>query len=126
MRLDEAMRAAGAQPGAEPAGASCDYVRFASLPGVNFMVENAVVTRGDADAATPNVLGIAVGATLDAVRSAHPEGRVTPHKYVDGGHYITFLAPDQSRGIVLEEERGAVTRIRAGIVPAVEYVEGCG
>ena len=127
MSVDEASRAAGPHSGTgRPLEASCDYIRFPSLPGVDFMVEDAVITRGDADAGTPNALGIAVGATFESVRAAHPEGRVGPHKYVAGGHYITFVAPDQMRGIVVEAERGAVIRVRAGLEPAVEYVERCG
>jgi hypothetical protein len=127
MTVDEATRAAGPHSGTgRSLEASCDYIRFASLPGVNFMVENMLIARGDADSGTANSLGIGVGATFDSVKSAHPEGRVGPHKYVPDGHYITFVAPDQMRAIVAEEEHGVVTRIRAGLEPAVGYVEGCG
>ena len=53
--------------------------------------------------------------------------KVTPHKYEDG-HYLTVTptaAADKQFRIVFETARGRVTRYRAGLMPSVEYVEGC-
>ena len=104
---------------------SCDYIQFASLPGVRFMVERGVITRADAGPAIPNSFNISVGEKLETVTAAHPEARITPHKYDPAGHYLLFAAPGGSAGIVMEEKDGAIVSIRAGLEPAVEYVESC-
>ena len=51
---------------------------------------------------------------------------VEPHKYVDGGHYLVFVPGDPADHRVIFETDGAmVTSYRAGILPEVEWVEGC-
>jgi hypothetical protein len=52
---------------------------------------------------------------------------VSPHKYT-GGHYLTVTptAPgDSAYRMVFETDGRRVTQFRAGVRPAVEYVEGC-
>lgn len=56
-------------------------------------------------------------------------GQVTvqPHAYTDG-HYLVVTPPaaaDSSFRIVFETDGQKVLRYRSGLVPAVEYVEGC-
>lgn len=105
---------------------ACSMVRFAAAPGLRFMVENGVVTRADADAGIPNSLGVAVGDTLAQVKARAPALAVAPHEYVPDGHYLTISTGDGRAAIVMEEDGKAVTRIRAGLQPAVAYVETCG
>jgi hypothetical protein len=116
---------AGSEPSA-PAAPACSSVRFSALPGVRLMVENGIVTRADADAGTANSLGLKVGDTLAQAKAKYPQLEVGPHKYVPAGHYLTVKSPDGRAAIVMEEDGKAITRIRAGLQPAVAYVEGCG
>jgi hypothetical protein len=125
-RLSEVERQLGAK--AEPLGDSdpaCSSVRFRSLPGARLMVESGVVTRADADTGTPNSLGLAVGDTLERARKDHQGLEMGPHKYLPTGHYLTFPSPDGSAAIILEVDESVITKIRAGLQPAVGYVEVC-
>ena len=125
-KLDATEQLLGEQ--GKPLGANdpaCSSVRFDKLTGVRFMVENGVITRADADAGTPNELGLAVGETLEQARKKHPEIVIGPHKYVPEGHYLTARGPDAKSAIVMEEDGKRITKIRAGLEPAVSYVEGC-
>lgn len=113
---------------AQPLGENdpaCSMVRFKSLPGVRFMVEQGVITRADADTGTPNDTGIAVGDTLAQAKQKVPALQVGPHKYLEQGHYLTIRGAQPNTAIVMEEDGKAVTKIRAGVEPAVNYVEVC-
>ncbi len=126
MLLPQAEAAAGKASLPASFDPACSMVHFATLPGVRFMVESGTVTRADADPGIPNVLGLAVGDTLAQVRARYPDAQVALHKYVENGHTISFPSADGSAAIVLEEEGGRLTRLRAGRQPAVAYVETCG
>lgn len=104
---------------------ACHSVRFASLPGIRFMVENGIVTRADAEPGVANALGLTPGDTLATATERHPALRVGPHKYEPAGHYLTMTSPDGRSAIVMEEDGKAITKIRAGVLPSVNYVEGC-
>jgi len=126
MSLAQAEQAAGKAALPEPFDPACSMVRFASLPKLRFMVEQDVVTRADAEPGVENAVGIAVGDTLAQVRDKHPEAQVSTHKYDKNGHYVTFPTADGKAAIILEESGGKVTKVRAGLQPAVAYVETCG
>jgi hypothetical protein len=48
-----------------------------------------------------------------------------PADDVDDGHYRTVRSANKRYALVIETDGRFVTRLRAGMVPAVEYVEGC-
>lgn len=123
-QAEQAIEAKASLP--EPFDPACSMVRFPSLPRLRFMVENGSVTRADADAGVENVLGVAVGDTLEKVRGSHPQATVGPHKYDPNGRYLTFPSADGRAAIILEVVGGKVLKIRAGLQPAVAYVETCG
>jgi hypothetical protein len=104
---------------------ACHSVRFNQLPGVRFMVENGIITRADAGPGTPNELGLAAGDTLAQAKNKYPGIEVGPHKYLPAGHYLTIRGADAKSAIVMEEDGKRITAIRAGLEPAVAYVEGC-
>lgn len=108
-----------------PFDPACSMVRFPALPKLRFMVENGVVTRADAEAGIASAVG-AIGEPLAQVRAAHPEAEISPHKYDTQGHYLSFPSADGRSAIILEASGGKVTRMRAGLQPAVGYVETCG
>lgn len=108
-----------------PFDPACSMVRFSALPGVRFMVENGVVTRADAEAGIASAVG-AIGEPLEQVRAAHPEAEISPHKYDTNGHYLSFPGADGRTAIIMEASGGKVSKMRAGLQPAVGYVETCG
>lgn len=103
----------------------CDFIKFKRYPQIRFMVEDGIVTRGDAKTGVRNSAKVNVGMSLERVKVLHPGIRVEPHKYDDNGHYLILDSVDGSSAILFEEGGGKVTDIRAGRKPSVEYVEGC-
>jgi hypothetical protein len=70
-------------------------------------------------------LYVSVGDMLGDVTAKYPVAQVVPHKYDPAGRYVIFKSADKKAALVLEESGGKVTKIRAGLEPSVEYVEGC-
>jgi len=109
---------------------SCDFVHPKTGPAnVMFMVIDGRIARADVvrGATVGTITGMHTGETESAVRAAYPNARVQPHKYTDG-HYVVVIpgAPgDTLHRIVFETDGNKVTRMRGGLFPAVEYVEGC-
>jgi hypothetical protein len=73
--------------------------------------------------------GAKIGDTEARIKSLYPgKIQVTPHKYVQEGHYLTFVPSDradQNYRVVFETDGKQVTRFRSGKLPEVEFVEGC-
>lgn len=75
--------------------------------------------------------GIGIGSTKDEVLAAYGDQiEISPHHYTfeEGGEYLTFVPNDASDAdyrLVMETLNDEVTQIRAGLLPAVEWVEGC-
>lgn len=131
MTAAEADAALGNQLTTPATAEPCGYASSRKLPrGVRLMVVNGRIARVEVD--TGRV------ATSTGARIGDAESRVlqlyggnvttTPHKYVEGAHYLTVTpsAPaDSAHRIVFETKGSRVTRYRAGALPAVEWVEGC-
>jgi hypothetical protein len=91
------------------------------------------IARVDIDGGTiATVSGIRIGATEDEVKKAYSgDGKtgtlqVEPHKYVEGGHYITYDVDGPQGNLLLFETDGKkVTQFRSGQQEQVGYVEGC-
>lgn len=132
MSLAEARAALGDSLASAPRDGSCGFaVPLGAPPGVRFMVEAGRVVRVDVDSSgVRTAAGAEVGASEADARSRYPDGlRVQAHKYDPKGRYLIVLgsAPaDSSRRLIFETDGQRVVRYRAGITPAVEYVEGCG
>lgn len=113
----------------EPGG-NCAYVRPASAPpGVSFMVLGDTVARVDVDSTGVLTLeGRGVGDSEQQVLETY-RGRVKvePHKYTGPtGHYLVVTGQaDSLHRIIFETDGAHVLRYRAGILPAVAFVEGC-
>src|SRR6266850_7241499 len=114
--------------------AQCDWVYpavGAGIPdGVNVMVVNGKIARIDVDTGTVTTEdGARIGDTEDRVKSVYgDELQILPHKYIEGGHYMTVKGDSASAGkaIVFETDGKRVTMFRAGRIPEIEWVEGCG
>jgi len=113
---------------------ACDFVFpavGAGIPfGVNVMVVKGKIARIDVDTGTVTTEdGVKIGDTEDRVKSVYgDELQIQPHKYIEGGHYMTVKGDSASAGkaIVFETDGKRVTMFRAGRIPEVEWVEGCG
>jgi hypothetical protein len=103
----------------------CGYVTFKRYPNVAFMVEDGVITRADVSEEVPNTLGITVGTSFSDVKRKFPNVIVERHEYDPDGHYLILKSADKKKAIVMEESDGKVTRVRGGLIPSVQYVEGC-
>lgn len=111
--------------------AECTYVHPTNVPaGVMVMLAKGTVARVDVDSAgVISDAGIAVGDSASRVAAAYSSAvTTTPHKYVQGGQYLTVrpTAGDANLRMVFESEGGRITRFRSGRVPEVEFVERCG
>lgn len=125
--LVAAERALGEKLDGRRLNPDCDVVAFKAYPDVRFMVENGVITRADLqDLTLANSTGITPAMTLDEIRRRYPEASIGPHKYDPKGHTIVIRTPGKASAVVIEESQGRITRIRAGLQPAVDYVETCG
>lgn len=131
MSLAEARAALGESLSGAPSDGSCGFVVPPGAPaGVRFMVEQGKVVRVDVDSSGVRTqAGTEVGMSEGDVRGRYATAlRVQPHKYHPKGRYLVVqgTAPaDSARRLIFETDGERVVRYRAGITPAVEYVEGC-
>jgi len=109
---------------------SCYYVNPQGEPQeVGFMVTDGTISRVDVrkNSRITTLSGAKIGDTEARIKSLYPgQIQVTPHKYVQNGHYLTFIPKDGSNYRVVFETNGKrVTEFRSGKLPEVEFVEGC-
>jgi hypothetical protein len=111
----------------------CDFVFpavGAGIPdGVSVMVVKGKVARIDVDTGSVTTEdGAKIGDTEDHIKSIYgDEVKVEPHKYIDGGHYMTVAGDSTTAGkaLVFETDGKRVTMFRGGRLPEVKWVEGC-
>jgi hypothetical protein len=108
----------------------CDMVPLPEGPSdVTLMIVSDTVVRVDVfgSSTVATAEGAGIGDSEARVRSLYgPRVREEPHKYTDGRYLIVPLASDTTLRLVFETEvQGRVTRYRAGLLPSVEWVEGC-
>jgi hypothetical protein len=110
----------------------CFYVKPEKGPsGVEFMLTDGRISRIDVFKNTQitTVSGARIGDTESRIKSLYPgQIKVTPHEYVQGGHYLTFTSKQplyKNYRVVFETDGKRVTQYRAGKLPEVEFTEGC-
>jgi hypothetical protein len=112
---------------------NCDFVYAAvgaGIPeGVSVMVVKGKIARIDVDTGSVTTEdGAKIGDTEDHIKSIYgDEVKVEPHKYIEGGHYMTVAGDSASAGkaLVFETDGKRVTMFRGGRLPEVKWVEGC-
>lgn len=129
MTVAEARQATGETTvSADSINGECDYVRLSGLPeGISLMVVEGAISR--IDVSTPGIT------TEEGARIGDPEARIDslygtavlrrPHEYTDGSYLIVPAAGDTAYQLVFETDGNAVTTYRAGMMPMVQWVEGC-
>ena len=105
----------------------CYYVHTRSRKHLQFMIEDGKLVRIDVNApGIPTATGIQVGGSEAHVRQVYgDELKVTDHKYIDTGHYLTVRSKNYRYGTRFETDKGKVTTFYAGTYEAIQYVEGC-
>ena len=92
---------------------------------VSFMVLSGLVQRIDIDSS--NIIteeGAGIGMDLDKIEALYPNSKRKPNFY-------TYPVPDlivnlgNDTQIVFEQNNGVIHRYRIGVIPAIEFVEGC-
>jgi hypothetical protein len=111
----------------ESGSENCFYVHARGHAHVSFMIEEGKLARIDVDA--PGVAtstGIQVGDSEAHARQVYGvKLKVTEHKYIDTGHYLTVRSADGRYGVRFETDKGKITTFYAGNYDAIQYVEGC-
>jgi hypothetical protein len=135
MTITQASQAANIQfvqtaSGGESYG--CFYFEPKDSPkGIAFMLTDDRITRVDIfkNNRITTIKGAKIGDSEDRIKSLYPGYiQVTPHQYVGGGHYLTFVpkdAADRNYRVVFETDGKRVTSFRSGKLPEVGYIEGC-
>lgn len=112
---------------------ACFFVQPEHGPeGISFLVIHDRIKRVDIHAhGIPTLSGIQVGDTENAVIKRYA-GKIViePHPYEaeNNGHYLIFVPKekqDEAYRLIFETSRGKVTSFRAGVLPEVEWIEGC-
>ncbi len=131
MTVAQAGVAAG-NPLVVPANAEeCYFARIKNAPAdLMMMVEKGKISRVDVTRALTiaTTTGAKIGDTEDRIKSLYPnQVAVQPHKYTDGRYLVVtpVAAADKNYRIIFETDGQKVLRYRSGLMPAVEYVEGC-
>ncbi|MEH2260828.1 hypothetical protein [Nostoc sp.] len=132
MTVPQAVKAAGTKLVGDPPNNNCYYVKPQNEPkNLSFMVTKGRISRVDVrqNNQITTLKGAKIGDTEAQIKSLYPgQIQVTPHKYVQNGHYLTFIPKDRgdrNYRLVFETDGKLVTEFRAGKLPEVEYVEGC-
>ncbi|MCF4970071.1 hypothetical protein [Nostoc sp. CMAA1605] len=131
MTVSQASQAAGVRFAGDKPNNSCYYVSPKGYKNLGFMVTENRIARVDVydKSRITTVRGAKIGDTEARIKSLYPgQIQVSPHNYVPGGHYLTFVPQDRADRnyrVVFETDGKRVTMYRAGKLPEVEYVEGC-
>ena len=126
----EAALGAALQPAlpAAKGNAECQLRGVASRPGVVYVADKDVVTRMETrDTRYATVSGVRVGDDLKKARRTYGKRLTTsPHLYFAEGLTLAVYSPDRKYALIMESnDDGRIITLRGGLVPAVEYLEGC-
>lgn len=129
MNRSNAEKAAGNLEGSDADRKACAIAHRPGQPAIGYMFVDGKLAR--IDVRTPGVLadgGGRVGMQADEIRTLYA-GHLTeqPDKY-DPAARLLKVGGDKPGvgGIIFEiDGKGVVTRYRAGLPPALDYVEGC-
>lgn len=135
MTIDQASKASGyrlVSTGNSGGGTSCYYVKAEKGPkDVGFMITGGRISRIDVwrESLITTASGAKIGDSEAKIKSIYGSRiKITPHKYVQGGHYLTFVPQDAAERnfrLIFETDGKRVTVFRSGKLPEVEFVEGC-
>ena len=131
--VEEARAAWGGElNGAPMEGTTCHYLwpKWITRPAdFAFMMEDGRFVRYDVGADKETAPGGGkVGMSVEELQKLYGGAlKASPHKYTQGGQYLSMDAGDvaPTRLVFEVDAAGKVTSWRVGLSPQVEYVEGC-
>ena len=131
--VEEARAAWGGElNGAPMEGTTCHYLwpKWISRPAdFAFMMEDGRFVRYDVGTDKETAPGGGkVGMSVEELQKLYGGAlKASPHKYTQGGQYLSMDAGDvaPTRLVFEVDAAGKVTSWRVGLSPQVEYVEGC-
>ena len=131
--IDEARAAWGGElNGAPMEGTTCHYLwpKWITRPAdFAFMMEDGRFVRYDVGTDKETAPGGGkVGMSVEELQKLYGGAlKGAPHKYTQGGQYLSMDAGDvaPTRLVFEVDAAGKVTSWRVGLSPQVEYVEGC-
>ena len=131
--VDEARAAWGGElNGAPMEGTTCHYLwpKWITRPAdFAFMMEDGRFVRYDVGTDKETAPGGGkVGMSVEELQKLYGGAlKASPHKYTQGGQYLSMDAGDvaPTRLVFEVDAAGKVTSWRVGLSPQVEYVEGC-
>ena len=131
--VDEARASWGGElNGAPMEGTTCHYLwpKWISRPAdFAFMMEEGRFVRYDVGTDKETAPGGGkVGMSVEELQKLYGGAlKASPHKYTQGGQYLSMDAGDvaPTRLVFEVDAAGKVTSWRVGLSPQVEYVEGC-
>ena len=131
--VDEARAAWGGElNGAPMEGTTCHYLwpKWITRPAdFAFMMEDGRFVRYDVGTDKETAPGGGkVGMSVEELQKLYGGAlKASPHKYTQGGQYLSMDAGDvaPTRLVFEFDAAGKVTSWRVGLSPQVEYVEGC-
>jgi hypothetical protein len=104
----------------------CGYSQPQGIENLLFMVTDNQIARVDVvrDSTIKTLSGAGIGNTRAEIEAMYPgQIEVSPHEYVQGGHYLTYVPTDVSdrhyRIVFETDENDVVTRLRSGKLPEV-------
>lgn len=124
----ELVEAAGRRLTVAPeANEGCTYAWPEGLDGVAFMLIDRKVARIDVEKGPYlTISGAKVGDGEETVKRLYRgKVKVTPHKYVEGGHYLEVASADGRSVLIFETDGKVVTSYRVGRLPEARWIEGC-
>ena len=108
----------------------CGYATLTKAPaGLAVMLQGGKIARFEVrNGGIKTAEGAGIGDSEARIKSLYGSSvATTPHKYVQGGHYLTVTpSAGSSNRIVFETDGSKVTEFRSGKTPEVEQVERCG
>jgi hypothetical protein len=131
MTAPQASKAAGVKLVGDAPNKNCYYLRPQGQPkDIGFMLTGNRISRVDVrqNSSIKTLSGAKIGDTETRIKSLYPGIKVTSHKYVKGGHYLTLVPSSGASSnyrVVFETDGKRVTQFRTGKLPEVEFVEGC-
>ena len=131
--VEEARAAWGGElNGAPMEGTTCHYLwpKWITRPAdFAFMMEDGKFVRYDVGTDKETAPGGGkVGLSVEELQKLYGGAlKASPHKYTQGGQYLSMDAGDvaPTRLVFEVDAAGQVTSWRVGLSPQVEYVEGC-
>jgi hypothetical protein len=111
-------------------GSTCYYLRPSTLDGLRFMVEDGTLRRAEVStSAVRTTDGFQVGDSASKVMTFYgSRASQAPDKYDPKAQTITVLPKgdaDAKYRMIFNIKGGTVQSIFAGVLPQVQYVEGC-